>query len=168
MTRNLFALAWLALGLGWGWWAYERLRAMRGRTRAGSFLAHGARMALWGLGVGGMLVLGGDGWQRGGGPSHRWRWPDALALAAAGGLFGGLLGLVPNPRAEALAEAADALDAEPFGGDYEAEVLAAEGRASADECRRMARRLVTESRRRGRPLPAGLQAFVGRHRPRGA
>ena len=153
--RTLLGLFWLALGCFWGF--VLRSQVLRGGapTRARRFVAHWLGVTCWMAGVGGLLVITGEGkrqWSHG--TWVRYEWPDVLLYAAIAGLlfsalrtFGGAAAEFPEPDVAAL--------------------LAAEPTAGAADNRRAARLLVKRARRAGQPLPPPLEAFVRRHLPIG-
>jgi hypothetical protein len=165
LLRVLMALAWLAMGAAWGYWAHTRVLRGRPVTRARRFVANWAGATCYLLGVAGLLVISGEGkLQRSRGTWIRWEWPEALAAALAGGLLFGVVAAFRRPAADDLAALPDPPE---FPDTYVREILAAEAAASADECRRLARRLVKRARRSGQALPPPLAEFVRRHLPAG-
>jgi len=120
-------------------------------------------------GLGGLFVLwtggrGGGEWSRGVYVEpYQWHWTGGLALAIGGGLVAGaLLTWFRRPTSYTF----DIPSEHPFISDDESQaILEAESRATADDCRQLAERLVAEARLRHKPLPYEIDLFVQRHLP---
>lgn len=172
MLRSFFAVVWLAAGVGWAYWAHRHLLRLHGATRSGRFLANWIGCTLYLVGVGSVIVLTNDGWHQGRRGDSSWyppmTWPQALAIAlVAGLLIGAAMTFADSLPRVAWAAPAPAPEPAHFPPSYVTDVLEAEGRASPDECRRLARHLLKTSRRVRQPLPPALDDFAQRHLPTG-
>lgn len=159
MARLLVGLAAVA-AIPLGWLAAVRLLAgLERRSPAGYYLANATAGAAGAMGAAAVLaaawrlkllsagVAGGE-------------WPALLALAGAIGALGGAGAAVRDrhwfhPRSH-----------DPFGIDAARRILAAEARATVDERRRTAQRLLEQARARDDVLPPELEAYVRRNRAR--
>jgi hypothetical protein len=110
-----------------------------------------------------VLVKTNEGWQDGFpnvfGTRHHWS--DTLPLALALGALMAVINLIRLERAGEISTSTG--DESAFPTSYVNDILEAEGKASKDECKRMARALMRQQKRTKQALPEALVEFVGRH-----
>jgi len=110
-----------------------------------------------------LLVQTNGGWHTGRGDpiGSRFDWSDTIPITL---ILTGLLAVGNFVRLELGGEVpAETGDEVAFPLNYVDEILESEGRASKEECKRMARALVRRAKQTGQPLPPLLDEFVSRH-----
>ena len=164
MLSNTLALGALVLGLLAANYAPGAVRRRWGGHALGRFAADWAGALCYALGVGALLVLWNGGRSRYRGGWQRWDWPSALAIGVALATLWAVVEAVRRERHGATGAATPPPRPSEFPPNYVRELLDAERRAPAEDCRKMARALEKRSRKAGEPLPPELRAFVERHR----
>lgn len=164
MFPKLLALCAFAAGAVAGLYGPDVFRRRWGGHAVGRFAADWIGVFCYMLGLTSILVLWDEGrWEYRGGV-QRWNWTGAVSVAVATATIWAAIDGVRRWRQRGGAPADAPLPRElEFSPDYVRDILEAEQRAPAADCRKMARVLEQRARKLGEPLPPELRAFVDRY-----